>query len=138
MAVHERGEVSKLYIYPLKSGGAIETPALYVSSSGAAINTGTHLLKDREFMMVWATPDSDGVHRFLTQRGSVREGSGRPEDRGQTLSKLARIKPEAARDKLILRAQGFDTLEVPLDVTNGELLSVEIHKKTLPERHKSR
>lgn len=129
MAVHERGEASRLFIYPLKSAAAIETTSLYVTTGGVAVNTGTHMLRDREFMMVWAAPDANGVHKFLTQRGSVREGSERAEDRGQTLSKLARIKPRVENGILTLRVQGFDSLDIPLDLTEGELLPVEIHKK---------
>ncbi len=129
MAVYERGEVTRLFVYPLKSAGAVETNALHVTQSGVAIFTGSHFINDREFMFVWAKPDADGAHNMLTQRGSVREGSGRLEDRGQTLSKLATIRPQSLDGKLILNADPLEPLEIPLDLKEGERYPVKIHKK---------
>lgn len=125
----ERGIITRQFVYVAKSMRGIESSNLSVTERGVALPIGDKKIGDREFMFVWTNPDGDNVHHFLTQRGSVSEGSGDTRDRGQTLSKLARIQPVVDQDRLFLTADNFNRLELPIEPEDGERLTVQIHKK---------
>lgn len=128
MAEHDRGYISQTRIHLLKSGRELQgVNRLQVSRMGVAVETRQGPVFDREFMLVWANPDTKGVHRFLTQRGSVREGSGKAEDRGQTLAKLATIQPVVDASGLYLETPSQSPLLLPLHEVGGERLVVNVH-----------
>jgi MOSC domain-containing protein len=93
--------VSSLHTYPIKGCHRRDHREAAVEPWG--------LVGDRRFMIV------DPDHRVVTQR---------------ELAALARIRPELADDRLILRATGHPELTV--EVKAGELVEAAVHRDKLP------
>ena len=107
------GRIEHIMYHPVKSGGAIETDTAILGKEG--------IVGDRQFMVVQATPDGDGIFHFVTQRDRRSKT-----DKPQGLAVMSHIKPLVAGDSLYLTWQGLDPIEVPMDVNAGREIPVQI------------
>jgi uncharacterized protein YcbX len=107
------GKIQRLRIYPVKSCAGIEVETARMTRRGLE-TVSPHPVKDREYMIVEAVLEvSSGHHKFITQR-----------DRGA--QKLALVTPIIRGEKLELRWQGQDAVEVP-GLSTGKELPVRVH-----------
>lgn len=107
------GRVDHIAYHPVKSAGALETDRAFLTKEG--------IEGDRQFMVVRAIPDKDGIFDFVTQRDK-RDIT----DKSQGLAVLSLIKPQVTNDGLLLTWEGRDPIEVPKDRDAGVEISVRI------------
>lgn len=107
------GRIEHISFHPVKGAGALETPRALLTKEG--------IEGDRQFMIVRALPDENGIFHFITQRDRRDKA-----DKAQGLAVLSQIKPQRSGDMLLLTWQGSDTIEVPNDVNTGHEIPVQI------------
>jgi uncharacterized protein len=111
------GTIEHIAVHPVKSAAMLEVDKAYLTSEGIEAAG----IKDRQFMVVRAIPDENGIYQFVTQRDK-RDAK----DKFQGLAVLSLIKPQMAGDTLVLTWQGNDPIEVPKDRTSGNELHVQV------------
>ncbi len=107
------GSIEHITFHPVKGAAAVETPQARLTKEG--------IEGDRQFMIVRAVPDEDGVFNFITQRDK-RDKS----DRSQGFSVMSLIKPQIAGGHLLLTWAGREPIEVPRDFDAGREIPVRI------------
>ncbi|RJQ29980.1 MOSC domain-containing protein [Candidatus Parcubacteria bacterium] len=107
------GQIDHISFHPIKSAGAVEVQEAMLTKEGIA--------GDRQFMIVRAVPDENGVFHFVTQRDK-RDKT----DKLQGLAILSQIKPQFDGDSLYLTWAGSDAVEVPMDANAGQEIPVQI------------
>lgn len=117
------GRISKLAIYPVKSGGRVEVSEAQVSSIGLEVDG----FMDRQFMVVRGQPDAEDVYSFVTQR----DKRSRDEKQAQGLAVLALLKPELRKDGLRLTWNYKDPIDVPNEMARQKELRVRIFKNVV-------
>lgn len=113
MSAEMIGKIDHIVFHPVKGAGALETPRTRLTKEG--------IEGDRQFMIVRAVADKHGVFHFITQRDK-RDKS----DKLQGLAVMSQIKPQFARDTLLLTWQGREPIEVPQDMNVGREMQVQI------------
>src|SRR5258708_7038835 len=109
------GRIIHIEKHPVKALGGVEVQQAVLTKEG--------LEGDRQFMVVRAKPDNDGVYHFITQRDKRDE-----HDKAQGLAVMALVKPRYEGDTLLLTWNGNDPIEVPADKNSGHEIPVEIWK----------
>lgn len=107
------GRIEHISYHPVKSTGAVEVPRAVLTKEG--------IEGDRQFMIVRAVPDENGIYQFITQRDR-RDKT----DKSQGLAVLSQIKPQIDRGNLVLTWQGKDPIEVLQDFNAGLAIPVQI------------
>lgn len=113
MSAEVIGRIEHITYHPVKSAGALETNSAFLTREG--------IEGDRQFMIVRAVPDENGVYDFVTQRDKRDKG-----DKTQGLAVLSQIKPQIRGSSLFLSWQGNDHIEVPMDLSSGVEIPVRI------------
>lgn len=113
MSAEVIGNVSRLAIYPIKGAGMVEVKSAQLTPGG--------LVGDREYMVVKATPDENGVFHFVTQRDQRSK-----DDKPQGLSVLAKVKPQLDEEALTATWEGDDPVAIPYDRVEGIELPVNV------------
>lgn len=112
----EVATVEHIGFYPVKSCGAVELESATLTPSGLVYEG----YADREFFIVRAAPNQEGVHEFITQRDKRDD-----QDRPQGLADLAKIKTKFIHCLLALTYQG-SFIEIPPDANRGPQVPVRI------------
>jgi hypothetical protein len=112
------GTIQHIVYYPVKSCGGIEVQHTYLTKTG--------LDGDREYMIVRAGPDEDGIYSSITQRDKRNYASD-----PQSLSILALIKPQVIYGKLFLTWNGKNSIEVPEDMQSGKKFVAQLFDDTV-------
>lgn len=114
----EVGEISHLALYPVKGCRGVDLKSAILTQMGLETEEG---IGDRQFMLVKATPDQNGIFHFITQRD--KRG---PTDKTQGLSDLVHIKPKIVDGELFLAWNGEDKIPFPDRFDKGERVSVRV------------
>lgn len=107
------GRIEHITFHPVKGAAALETPRARLTKEG--------IEGDRQFMVVRAVPDENGVFNFITQRDKREKA-----DESQGLAVMSQIKPLMVGDHLLLTWQGRESIEVPRDYNAGAEIPVRI------------
>lgn len=107
------GKIEHIVFYPIKGAAAIEAQRARLTKEG--------IEGDRQFMVVRAVPDEQGVFNFVTQRDKRDES-----DKPQGLAVMSLIKPQIVGDHLLLTWNGREPIEIPSDYNAGREVSVRI------------
>lgn len=121
------GKISKIASAPVKAGGLLEVRKALLTPGGIEVPVGNRRVRDHQFAVVRAEPDSDGVHHVVTQR----DKRDKSEKKGQGLAVMSLITPQLAGDNLVLTWQGRDQIEVPQDMDRGKEIPVDIFDTTV-------
>ncbi len=113
MASEIAGRIEHIAFHPVKGAAALETTHARLTKEG--------IEGDRQFMVVHAVADENGIFNFITQRDK-REKADKP----QGLAVMSQIKPQMVDDHLLLTWQGKDAIEVPRDYNSGKEIPVRI------------
>jgi len=113
MSAEVIGRIDHIIFHPVKGAAALETPRARLTKEG--------IEGDRQFMVVHALPDENGVFNFVTQRDR-RDKSDKP----QGLAVMSLIKPQLIGDHLLLTWQGREPIEVPRNYDAGREMPVRI------------
>lgn len=106
------GSVLHLSIKPLKSsGGRLLVNEARITPAG--LETVDGRIRDHDFMLVEAEPDAMGIHHFVHQR---QKGMGQ----------MVHIQPHLDGKQLYVDWKGVDAIEIPLDVSHGPEIPVQI------------
>lgn len=112
MSAEVVGTISKIAIRPIKGAGTIEVQSALLTPDGFA--------GDKDYAIVRAQPDENGVHKFVTQRDRRDK-----QDRAQGLATLALIQPKLTPEVLQLSWTGRDPIDVARD-RSGRDLTVQV------------
>lgn len=102
------GRIEHISFHPVKGAAALETPRARLTKEG--------IEGDRQFMVVRAVPDENGVYNFVTQRDKRDKA-----DKLQGLAVMSQIKPQIVGDHLLLTWKGREAIEVPGDYAGREI-----------------
>lgn len=107
------GVISKIAYGPIKGVGQIEVASAKVTPQGIS--------GDKEYAIVQAEPNAEGVHRWVSQRDKRND-----KDKSQSLGVLALIWPSVVDNLLKITWQGADEIDIPNDRNEGRELAIQI------------
>lgn len=107
------GIISKIALTPIKGTAQTEVNSAYVTLQG--------LSGDKEYAIVQANANEEGIHRWVSQRDKRND-----EDRSQSLGIIALILPTLTNDALYITWKGQDEIAVPRDIKNPLKRTIQI------------